>query len=179
VQWQKQSARKRQARRYWRRTCTEQKWVEFQGAGTAKKTIIAKAKQAHWRAAVYEAAISSQGIWKLAKWARTKSHLPKEPAKMPNLRWNRSLKTTVNKKAAALQERFYPTVAADLADIIDPILAGGTPATELQIDRTAAEWEVYRALKSTKPNKCPGADEIPNRFLLAMGQHHPLQHPLA
>ena len=49
------------------------------------------------------------------------------------------MRTTVNKKAAALQERFYPIVAADLADIIDPILVGGTLATELQIDCTAAE----------------------------------------
>ena len=62
------------------------------------------------------------------------------------------------------------SVAANLADITDPILAGGTLAIELQIDRTAAEWEVYKALKSTKPDKCPRADEIPNRFLLAMGQ---------
>ena len=113
--------------------------MEFQEAGAAKKTIIAKAKQAHWRAAVHKAAISSQGIWKLAKWACTKSHLPKEPAKMPNLHWNGSLRTTVNKKAAALQERFYPTVAADLADIIDLTLVGGTLATELQIDCTVAE----------------------------------------
>ena len=89
---------------------------------------------------------------------------------MPNLRWNGSLRTTVNEKAAALQERFYPIVAADLADITDLILVGGTLATELQIDCTAAEWEVYRALKSTKPDKCPRADEILNRFLLAMGQ---------
>jgi hypothetical protein len=126
--------------------------------------------QAHWRAAVHEAATSSQGIWKLAKWARTKSHLPKEPAKMPNLRWNRSLITTVNEKAAALQERFYPTAAADLTDITDPSLEGEALATELQIDRTAVEWEVYRALKSTKPDKCLGVDEILNQFLLAIGQ---------
>ena len=58
---------------------------------------------------------------------------------MPNLRWNGSLTTAVNKKAAALQERFYPTVAADLADIIDLTLVGGTLATELQIDCTVAE----------------------------------------
>jgi hypothetical protein len=89
---------------------------------------------------------------------------------MPNLHWNGSLRTTVNEKATALQERFYPTAAADLTDIIDPTLEGRTLATDLQIDRTAAEWEVYRALRNTRPDKCPGTDEIPNRFLLAMGQ---------
>jgi hypothetical protein len=29
---------------------------------------------------------------------------------------------------------------------------------------------VHTALKRTKPDKCPGADEIPNRFLQAMGE---------
>ena len=58
------------------------------------------------------------------------------------------MKTTVNEKAAALQERFYPIVAANLADITDPTLAGEQLATELRIDCTAAEWEVYKALKA-------------------------------
>jgi hypothetical protein len=40
----------------------------------------------------------------------------------------------------------------------------------LQVDRTAADWEVYKALKSTKLDKSLRADEIPNRFLLAIGQ---------
>jgi hypothetical protein len=36
---------------------------------------------------------------------------------------------------------------------------------ELHIARTATEWEAYTALKRAKPDKCPGMDEIPNRFL--------------
>jgi hypothetical protein len=80
----------RQAQRQWSRTQSysraweEQKWREFQGTSAEKRKIIAKAKQAHWMAGVHKAATSTEGIWKLAKWARTKSHLPKEPAKMPN-----------------------------------------------------------------------------------------------
>jgi hypothetical protein len=38
------------------------------------------------------------------------------------------------------------------------------------MDRIATESEVYAVLKRTKPDKCPGADEIPNRFLRAMGE---------
>ena len=58
---------------------------------------------------------------------------------MLNLQWNRSLRTAVNEKAAALQERFYPTVATNLVDIIDLSLEGKALAIELQIDHIAVE----------------------------------------
>jgi hypothetical protein len=50
-----------------------------------KQKVIAKAKQACWREGIYKAATSLKGIWKLAKWACTKGHLLKEPAKMLNI----------------------------------------------------------------------------------------------
>ena len=81
---------------------------------------------------------------------------------MPNLQQNKSLITIVNKKATALQERFYPTVAANLTDITDPTLEGRELVIELQVDCTAADWEVYKALKSTKLDKSLKADEILN-----------------
>jgi hypothetical protein len=110
----------RQARRHWARTRTDQTWGEFQNASAAKQKAIAKAKQAHWRTGIHKAATSPEGIWKLAKWARTKSYLPREPAKMPNLQWNRVTATTASEKAAALRNRFFPIVEADLMDLTDP-----------------------------------------------------------
>jgi hypothetical protein len=88
---------------------------------------------------------------------------------MPNLQWNGSIATTVDSKAAALKDRFYPKVDADLTDIIDCEFADRASATELHITCTATESEVYTTLKRTRPDKCPGIDEIPNRFLHAMG----------
>jgi len=84
-----------QAKRCWTRTRMEHKWAEFQAASSAKRKAIAKAKQAYWRAGVHKAATTPKGIWKLAKWACTKSYLPKEPAKMLNLKWNGSIASTV------------------------------------------------------------------------------------
>src|SRR5271156_6681285 len=98
----------------------EHKWAEFQAASVAKRKTIAKAKQAHWRAGVHKATTSLEGIWKLAKWACTKSYLLREPAKMPNLQWNGTVASTASEKAAALVGRFFPKVEADLTDIIDP-----------------------------------------------------------
>jgi hypothetical protein len=59
-------------------------------------------------------------------------------------------------------------VDADLTDIIDHEFTGRA-AIELHIPQIAEEWEVYTALKRTKPDKCLGTDEIVNRFLKAMG----------
>ena len=50
-----------------------------------KKKIIHRAKTAQFRKDVHEAAIGKQGIWKLARWARQKSHLPPEPPIVPLL----------------------------------------------------------------------------------------------
>jgi hypothetical protein len=84
---------------------------------------------------------------------------------MPNLQWRGSLATTVNTKAAALGDRFYPEVDADLANITDTSFIG---KEGLSFKRTVTEDEIRTALKKTKPDKCPGADEILNRFLKAI-----------
>ena len=110
-------AAKRRAHRLWSRARTDEAWEEYVKAAVAKRQRIASAKQAHWRKSVHEAAVSTEGIWKLARWARTKSHLPLEPAKMPDLQWQGAQFNTVSGKARALCERFYLETEADLDDI--------------------------------------------------------------
>ena len=112
-------ATERRARRHWTQVRTEDSWNAFLKATDAKRQRIASAKRAHWRQQVHEAAISKEGIWKLAKWARTKSHLPLEPPKMPDLQWQGALHTSTSEKANALYERFYLIVLADIGDIVD------------------------------------------------------------
>ncbi len=74
--------RERKAHRQWANTHTDQAWEDYTTASKAKREQIAKAKQAHWRNKVHEAAESPEGVWKLAKWACTRGHLPPEPAKL-------------------------------------------------------------------------------------------------
>jgi hypothetical protein len=97
---------------------------------------------------------------------------------MPNIQWNRVTATTPSRKAAALSNRFYPIVEADLTDLTDfinPISLISRESTdrvqtELHIDCTTTKWEVYKALKRAKLDKSLGIDEIPNRFLYAIGE---------
>ena len=64
--------------------------------------LIKDAERAHWRASVHDAATTREGIWKIANWARTKSYLPLEPAKIPDLNWNDKVYCTTEQKAEAL-----------------------------------------------------------------------------
>lgn len=162
----------RKAHRLWSRARTDWAWEEYIEAAAAKRRQVASAKQAHWRKSVHEAAVSTEGIWKLAKWARTKSHLPPEPAKMPDLQWQGSQFSTVEGKSRALYERFYPETTADLDDITDPELQDELygPSPALVIDRLVTSEDIQAIVRKVKPDKCPGADEIPNRFLQAMGE---------
>jgi hypothetical protein len=159
----------RKARRQWSHNRTEHNWDDYVTALKAKRQRIASAKQAHWRKSVHEAAVSPEGIWKLAKWARTKSHLPPEPPKMPELQWQGSWHSTVQDKAQALSERFYPVTEADLEDITDKEFQEDLYGPTLEMNQLVTSAEVQAIVRKIKPDKCPGTDEIPNRFLQAMG----------
>jgi hypothetical protein len=75
----------RQARRKWERTGLEQNWEHWQKAGKAKRELIGHTMRKCFRKAIHEAAKERNGIWKLAKWGRTKAQDPNELPIMPAL----------------------------------------------------------------------------------------------
>jgi exonuclease III len=156
----------RRARRRWNTYHSEESWNNFQISTQLKKKLITKAKQAHWRQGLHEASISPEGIWKLVKWAHTKSYKPPQSVKMPDIQYSQGLATTNEEKADALRQRFYPIVQANLEDIQGP----QEQVTELLLDQEATQEEIQKILSKVKPDKCPGADGIPYRILKAMGQ---------
>ena len=94
---------------------------------------------------------------------------------MPPLRTAQGLAHTVQEKATALRERFYPTVEADLSDITDTSFADHSfpisPAGrgKWSVVQTVSLEEVSAILAARKPYKAPGNDSIPNGFLRTMG----------
>jgi hypothetical protein len=92
-----------------------------------------------------------------------------EPAKMPDMQWQGAQLSTVSGKARALYERFYPETEADLQDITDREFQHET-GQALEMSQLVTEEDVRNILRAVKPDKCPGADEIPNRFLQMMGE---------
>lgn len=161
----------RQARRNWGRSGLEQDWKEWQAAGKAKRKLIIQAKRQSFREAIHEAAENGDGIWKLAKWGRTKAQKPNELPIMPTLVTEQGhTASTIMEKAEFLRARFYPTIEADLTDIEDFSFSRESfPLNSIEVDRKATREEVESILKSRKPFKAPGIDGIPNGFLQAMG----------
>jgi hypothetical protein len=162
----------RQARRQWQVTRRDIDWQLYQQAAQTKAAEIVRAKQAHWRKTIHEASISSEGIWKIAKWARTKSYLPPEYKQMPELQaLNGSTATLPQAKADALAERFYPVSDANLIDIQDTSFTDESyEIPPLLLERQVTLDDITSILRTIHPDKCPGPDSIPNRFLKAMGQ---------
>lgn len=163
--------KERHLRRHWRTMSTDEAWYEVKEATKSKKKLIREAKRAHWRASIHEAATSGEGIWRIAKWARAKSHLPPEPAKMPDLLWNNTSYRTPEGKAEALGQRFYPRTNAKLDDIDEDRLLRADYSTEQPycIDLTTTTDEIQGIITRSHSDKAPGNDTIPNRFLKAMG----------
>jgi hypothetical protein len=60
-------------------------------------------------------------------------------------------------------------VEADTSDV-EPGLRQLGAREELEMEQRVVADDIRAVLRSVKPDKCPGADEIPNRFLQAMGE---------
>jgi hypothetical protein len=84
---------------------------------------------------------------------------------MPDLQWQDSQLTTVEDKARALYERFYLVTEADLGDITDIEFQDEPHSAALAMSQLVTYEEVHSIVRKVKPDKCPGTDEIPNRFL--------------
>jgi endonuclease/exonuclease/phosphatase family metal-dependent hydrolase len=136
---------------------------QYRKALRAKSKIIKKTKALHFRQEIHDAATSPEGIWKLSKWAKDRSHLPRELPKFPALKLPDGTGTasTFDEKVGVLAEQFFPPAPeVDLSDI-DPT----TYPPELRGGQSVAESEVRSAITRPKPDRAPGPDGIPNRFL--------------
>src|SRR6187402_3869362 len=158
----------REARRCWLESGLAEDWTERLRTSRAKRSIIAKAQQQSFREAIAEAA-DGEGIWKLAKWGRTKAQQPVELPVMPPLQSTQGLVYAITEKTEALKARFYPIVEADLSDISDTSFQENSFQESIEVPKLATADEVTSLLKARKPYKAPGNDRIPNGFLKAMG----------
>ena len=135
----------------------------LQEAQRAKGKTIKKARTLDFRRAVHEAAESSKGIWSLAKWGRERSMLPRQIPKFPVLKkkTQEEVAETFEEKVTVLRDTFFPPPPeADLTDIETMNYPPPIPMKDL-----VSEEEVVRAVMRSKPDKAPGINGIPNRFL--------------
>jgi hypothetical protein len=88
---------------------------------------------------------------------------------MPDIQWQGSRLDTAKGKARALGERFYPETEADLDDILDKECQEEYNSL-LVVNQQVTSTDVQAIVQKVKPDKCPRADEIPNRFFQLMGE---------
>jgi hypothetical protein len=155
----------RRARRWHtRRPCAEA-WRVYLEALCAKGEANKKAKDAHFKQAVAEAARGRKGIWPLAKWAKTRSHLLPTPPLIPNLVTPSGNATTPSKKAEALKAQFFPPMPdANLSDITN----ASYPA-EMPSPMSISDDEISSVIEKLHPFKGAGSDGIPFFVLKCLG----------
>lgn len=148
--------------RHYQNSRSERSATNMRRAIQERDKILSKAKALHFRNGVHKAAQSPKGIWKLDKWARNDSMNPRPlPKTMPLQQSTGGLTTTFEGKVSVLREAFFPPPPqADLTDT-----QGAVYPTPLAMTDILTEGEVRKAIFRPKPDKAPGIDGMPNRFL--------------
>jgi exonuclease III len=185
VPWKRESPH---ARSFWSQECAEavketrKRYYEmlrsntpesellYKEARNRKVATIRKAKRQDFRANMAKITQTTEGIYRMAKWARQSAGKPREPPQLPQLIVTRrnerqELETTkldqLQDKLQALAKKFFPEPThADTSNIGD-----SEYPEPLDTDEQIQEKEIHEALQRVANDKAPGPDKIPNRIL--------------
>jgi hypothetical protein len=147
----------RRARRWHTRCPCADAWRAYLEALNAKGEAIRKAKAVYFKQAVAEAVGGRRGIWPLAKWAKTRSHLHPTPPSIPNLVTLSGTATTPIEKAEAMKRQNFPPMPDDdLSDIPHASYPPDIPSPML-----ISEEEISSVIIKLHPFKAAGSDGIP------------------
>ena len=125
-----------------------------------KRKVVRTAKTLSFRTKIHEATEDTKGIWRLAKWARTRGHIPAPIPQFPDLTTPQGIATTFQDKVQALQRRFFPTPPEpDLSDL------EGCDYPEPFVQEQITIDDVKQAIKAPRPLKAPGLSGIPHLII--------------
>ena len=131
-----------------------------------KKRIITKTKRNKFRTGMSEATKSSDKIWRLARWAKDKSHASRKVPRMPTLCANGVEAKTFEGKIDMLKSYFFPPPSTpDLTDMEQAVYSKKVDCLK-NITRKA----VCATIKRQHSDKTPDSDGIPNRVLKTLAE---------
>ncbi|RAO74375.1 uncharacterized protein BHQ10_010387 [Talaromyces amestolkiae] len=132
-------------------------WRAYLRARNQKKRVVSKAlRQGHRRRVQEVTERGPMGMWRLAKWARSRKGAY-ESGITPTLQSDGISAESVEEKTALLSKAFFPQIPkADLSDIDNAVYP------EQLYFPTIPRHEIETVIRSTPPDKAPGADAIPN-----------------
>jgi hypothetical protein len=154
--------RARRARRKWVADGSHETYVSYRQAVNERKRQIKRDSALGWRQTVADIMRNPAKMWRLTKWARTTAQEPPPPLQFPPIKDRDGRHHSSNEaKANILADHFFPPpVRVDLADT-----EGYRYPPELSMSQEVTTDEISSILKTIAPDKAPGPDSIPNRFL--------------
>jgi len=133
---------------------------EYREAVKHKRKVVRTAKTLSFRTKIHEATEDTKGIWRLAKWARTRGHIPAPIPQFPDLTTPQGIATTFQDKVQALQRRFFLTPPEpDLSDL------EGCDYPEPFVQEQITIDDVKQAIKAPRPLKALGLSGIPHLII--------------
>ncbi|QQK42176.1 reverse transcriptase [Penicillium digitatum] len=155
----------RQLRRRHERTGDPYDKELYKAARNRKTRLIKIALRRYHRRKVQEVIEEGPGgMWRMSKWARNRQGAYDQGV-TPSIKIPGGLAETVEEKAAAFQQAFFPVPPpADLSDI-DSKVINHDPT---EINRGPIRFpeithqEIKQAVKASPPDKAPGEDGLPN-----------------
>lgn len=154
--------RARRARRKWVAHGSREAYINYRQAVNEKKRQIKRDSTLGWRQTVADIMRDPAKMWRPTRWARTTAEEPPPPPQFPPIKDRDGRHHSSNEaKANVLADHFFPPpVKADLADT-----EGYRYPPELSVSQEVTTDEILSILKTIAPDKAPGPDSIPNRFL--------------
>ncbi len=150
-------------RRCWQATRHPADWQAYQRAAARRGRTIRKELGTQFRLAIHDATKDPAGIWRLARWGKTRGACTRDPPRFPALLDpdTGSLREDHEDKARILRNAFFPPpLETDLTDLQDCQYP-----PELEALPQISPDEVRKAIFAPRPDKAPGPDGITNRIL--------------
>lgn len=148
----------RRLRRRYQRERTPDAWEAYRQARNYKARLIRKTLRNYHRRKVKEATSSLDGLWRLARWARSRE--PRTTLVPPLQRPDGGLETDATKKLEMFKQAFFPPPPeVDLTDT-----RGFEYPSPIQLPPITLR-EVTEAIRRMPGKKAPGKDTIPSHLL--------------
>ena len=138
-----------------------ERYKKYLEAVESKKKVIKKVKRDFFRQKISELTDNPTAIWKMIKWARARSMLPKEIPQLLELKGLDGPATTPEAKIEVLKEKFFPVLPnSDMFDIIN-----FEYPSELALDLRISKEEIEKAMRRLKVYKAPGLNQVFNEMI--------------
>ena len=150
-------------RRKYQNKRTPEAWEAYRQARNHKARLIRRTLRDYHRRKIKDATSSTEGLWKIARWARNRE--PRSACMPPLQRLDGQMETDTTKKLELFKQAFFPPpLEVDLEDTKDQVYPEPLHSPLITLG------EITGAIRRMPKNKAPGKDAIPSHLLHCISQ---------